>query len=614
MLSRWSWFCYLGVLGCTSAVYAAEPTGVGEVIEVRRTVFRGIEPGEPYFSEVYEAINRAYFLPLSGGLRRSDIQKQLDDLYDIGFLANIEVTLEETDKPGEYILVYEFLVNPVIERIEVLGASLVPAEFIERLFRDLPKGLLHNQELDKRLALLLDWYRSRGYRFAEIVDKQVVDSTLFISLSEGKIFGVEFRFLDERGREVAGWTRPEVLFRELSLVPGRVYNEVVFQRDQQVLSGLGVFASVRPELVPYHDGERRGFILRYLLVERRNRNVNLNANLASGLDPGVTLLYRDRNFSGRLDSLSTDVSYSGGDNIAVTFNYRNPWLGWDDGSLRLGFSLSGFYGFTGINAFRGGRFFVPTQKGGDAITQRIQGTVSWPFRWRGRWLVLPEISFEKVTLLSSFTGQPVRRDIFGNPLTGSGGATDVLGFVGVRLLRDERNSDFVATSGSLIDIGFRQSLGFSGVNFGRLLVDAAYYLPTPWLRLGQRTGALALGGSLGLTYGHLPPYEAFVLGGEQTVRGYNFGDVASSRHYLLGTLEYRVPLPLNLYAAVFVDVATDLGSQASVPGNPGGVRGKPGFGLGYGVGLRFLNQRIALDYAFNDAGTPRISFSASLRF
>ncbi len=93
--------------------------------------------------------------------------------------------------------------------------------------------------------------------------------------------------------------------------------------------------------------------------------------------------------------------------------------------------------------------------------------------------------------------------------------------------------------------------------------------------------------------GDLPPYEAFSLGGSNSVRGYDEGDIGSGRSFLQGTAEYRFPLFSVVGGALFADYATDLGSGSSVPGDPAGVRGKPGNGLGYGLGVRVNSPLVA---------------------
>ena len=46
----------------------------------------------------------------------------------------------------------------------------------------------------------------------------------------------------------------------------------------------------------------------------------------------------------------------------------------------------------------------------------------------------------------------------------------------------------------------------------------------------------------GTIVGELPPYEAFCMGGTSSVRGWGSCDLAVSKSFVEGTLEYRFPL------------------------------------------------------------------------
>lgn len=150
------------------------------------------------------------------------------------------------------------------------------------------------------------------------------------------------------------------------------------------------------------------------------------------------------------------------------------------------------------------------------------------------------------------------------------------------------------------------------------------------LPLGPLT--LCLRGRAGSLWGDLPPYEAFPLGGANSVRGYAEGGVGSARAFLEGSAEIRCgsewggieggysiqcrcccstqvillqrvnwehdcahpeskkPMPLRCAATtparwtihkpvqgvLFTDYATDLDSGESVIGDPAGARGKLG--------------------------------------
>jgi outer membrane protein insertion porin family len=56
----------------------------------------------------------------------------------------------------------------------------------------------------------------------------------------------------------------------------------------------------------------------------------------------------------------------------------------------------------------------------------------------------------------------------------------------------------------------------------------------------------------GMIVGDLPPYEAFPIGGTNSVRGYSEGGVGSGRNYAAGTAELHFPLfkPLQVLIAV----------------------------------------------------------------
>jgi outer membrane protein insertion porin family len=72
----------------------------------------------------------------------------------------------------------------------------------------------------------------------------------------------------------------------------------------------------------------------------------------------------------------------------------------------------------------------------------------------------------------------------------------------------------------------------SWLNFNRLRLR----LEQP-VQMGPLT--LQLRGKAGSVYGDLPPYEAFPLGGTNSVRGYAEGGVGSGRHFVEGTAELR---------------------------------------------------------------------------
>lgn len=147
------------------------------------------------------------------------------------------------------------------------------------------------------------------------------------------------------------------------------------------------------------------------------------------------------------------------------------------------------------------------------------------------------------------------------------------------------------------------------LNFTRLQLRAERTVALGPLRLT----ASGKGGGI---FGDLPPYEAFPIGGTNSVRGYDEGEVGSGRHYVVGSVEGTVPVMSALGGVLFFDYGTDLDTGHTVLGDPAGTRGKPGRGFGYGAGVRVDSPvgPLRLEYAFNDKGARRFHFGIGKSF
>jgi hypothetical protein len=87
--------------------------------------------------------------------------------------------------------------------------------------------------------------------------------------------------------------------------------------------------------------------------------------------------------------------------------------------------------------------------------------------------------------------------------------------------------------------------------------------------------------------GSLPTYDAFLLGGPHSVRGFTLGELGAARRILEAGVELRVPVPvLNQHVYGFYEYGSDLGSSKDVTGNVTEWLRRPGSGQCYGVGVR----------------------------
>ena len=107
------------------------------------------------------------------------------------------------------------------------------------------------------------------------------------------------------------------------------------------------------------------------------------------------------------------------------------------------------------------------------------------------------------------------------------------------------------------------------------------------------------------------------MGGTSSVRGWGSCDLAVSKSFVEGSVEYRFPVWRMISGALFADAGSDLGSQANVPGKPGKLLQKSGSGysLGGGVGVKTPIGPLRLDVASKDlSGDWRYSLGVGWKF
>ncbi|WP_225886965.1 BamA/TamA family outer membrane protein [Nodosilinea nodulosa] len=237
------------------------------------------------------------------------------------------------------------------------------------------------------------------------------------------------------------------------------------------------------------------------------------------------------------------------------------------------------------------------------------------------------LSYQRVSVRDSFFTseiQPV--DALGNRLTVSDSGQDDLLTLNLVGVWDRRDDPQFPTRGDRLLVGLDQALpvGNSAIAFSRLSANYTHLMPLNLFGFTAGPRTLVLNVQGGASLGEVPPYEAFSLGGANSVRGYRTGALGSGRSFVQATAEYRFPAfsftvfdeAIDVGGTLFVDYASDLGSAGGVIGRPAEVRNKPGSGFGYGVGLRALSPfgPIRLEFGLNDAGGAQVSFNVGDRF
>ncbi|MBW4682945.1 MAG: BamA/TamA family outer membrane protein [Microcoleus vaginatus WJT46-NPBG5] len=419
--------------------------------------------------------------------------------------------------------------------------------------------------------------------------------------------------IEEDGQLVAGRTQADFILAELELQPGEVFREDVLESDLRRLRRMDLFNEVRVS----RSQSAAGVELVYELKEGRSRSVTPSFGRDEDIGTYGALSYQDRNIGGINQAFRARVQASDRD-LQYSLRFIDPYRAMTPN--RLGFRIEGFRQRGFSNTFNEG---IDLPNGNSIREGRFGGSVAL-LKSFNEWDAALGLNYTRISIRDkNWNLAPV--DEFGTPLSVSGTGIDELVTLSLGVVRDERNRRSYPTEGSLLSLSMEQSLpiGAGNIFLNRLKANYLQYVPIQLVGGGASADLpnelqelFAFNLQAGTVIGDLPPAEAFNLGGLNSVRGYEFGDIGSGRSFVLGVMEYRFPIISPVGGVLFADFASDLGSGDTVLGEPGVLRNKPGSGFGYGFGLRVKSPLglLRLDYAINERGESRIELTTGQRF
>jgi outer membrane protein insertion porin family len=498
---------------------------------------------------------------------------------------------------------------------------------VDNIFSEQYGQTLNLRQLQEGIKRLNQWYKENGYDLAQVIDAQQVtaDGRVTLVVAEGVVEDIRVRFLDkegeatnEQGQPVRGRTRDFIITREVQLKPGDVFNRQTAQNDLRRVFGLGIFDDVRLSFAPGTDP--RKVVVVVDVIEKNTGSLAAGAGISSASGLFGSVSYQQQNLGGNNQTVGAELQV-GERELLFDASFTDPWIAGDP--YRTSYTVSVFRRRSISLIFDGGTEEVELPNGDRPRVRRTGGGISFtrPLSrdvfTKADWTASLGLQYQGVSIRDN-DGELSPEDELGNELSFSGEGKDDLLTVQLGAVRDRRNNLLRPTQGSLLRLGVEQSIpiGQGNILLTRLRGSYSYYIPVNFTSFTKGSQALAFNIQGGTVLGDLPPYEAFSLGGSSSVRGYDEGDVGAGRSFIQATAEYRFPIISVVGGALFVDVASDLGSGSDVPGDPAGVRGKPGTGVGYGLGIRVQSPLgpIRIDYGFNDEGNSRLHFGIGERF
>jgi outer membrane protein insertion porin family len=456
--------------------------------------------------KVMETKERGFFAPVAwitgtGKLNRDILERDLEKVaafyYNHGYIK-AKVGEPKVDIKGNWI----YITIPVQEgpeyhvaAMDISGDLLEDKDKLLKLLQT-PKEEVYSREiLQQDLTTLADFYADQGYANADIVplikednERMVVDVTFDIHKGQ-KVY---FERIDIGGNVK---TRDKVVRRELRVYEQDLFSATNLKESIKNLRRLEYFEDVNFATTPGSTPDHMN--LKITVKERPTGTFGLGAGYSTQ-DRLVGMVEVSQN---NLFGRGQQVKISG---IIGSISHRfrasfvEPYL--FDRPLSLGLDA--------FNWERQYNEYTRISKGG---VLRLSHPLKWKYT-RLFWMY----RFENVQLENLVSGASQTLVQAANIHN-----TSATSFV---IRRDSRDSLFAATKGSDNSLSFEMA-GLGGdTAFVRYIAETGWYFPLKWNCVGVLHARA--GGMNKLSWGAMPAYELFYLGGIDTIRGFKYAEIS----------------------------------------------------------------------------------------
>lgn len=518
----------------------------------------------------------------SGRLSKDTLERDLEKVaayyYNHGYIK-AKVGEPKVTIKGKYI----YITIPVEEgrqyklgKLDLQGDLLEDKEkLVARM--EIPKGKEYSREtMQKDITTLSDFYADHGYANADITplireddQKLLVNVTLDIHKGEKVYFD---------RIEIAGniKTRDKVIRRELRIYEQDLFSATRIKDSIKNLRRLEYFEDVNFSTSPGSAPNRMN--VKISVKERPTGTFGVGAGYSTQ-DRIVGMVDISQN---NLFGRGQQVRFQG---ILGKISHRFR------GSFTEPYLFDRPLGF-GVDVFNWARDYPEyTRKstGGDV---RLSHPLRWKFT-RIFWMY----RFEHVNLNNLLPNS--------SPVLKEAATIHNTSATSLTLRRDSRDSLFAPTRGTDHSISIEMA-GLGGqVAYVRYIAESGWYFPFRWNTVFVLHGRVGL---LNRTWGKLPAYEKYYLGGIDTIRGFKYADI-SPRDPKTGeriggdkfsqlNVEFRFPIykKLGLTGTVFFDAGNVYGADMI----------NPALRTSVGTGIRWFSPMgpLRVEWGYNLAPKP----------
>jgi len=380
--------------------------------------------------------------------------------------------------------------------VDVSGDLLADKSTLIDMLTIRDQEYMNRSAVREDVTAITDSYAEKGYAFADvrpIMNKSASGNRVDITfqIKKGELVYINRIIIKGNAR-----TRDNVIRREIRLAEGGVFNSKALRESSQALQRLQFFEEVN--ITPEPTIEPSKMNINIEVKERSTGTFSIGAGYSSVDDVIVMGSISENNFLGRGDQLSLSANI-GGSSSRYNLGYTNPHL--NDSELSWGADL-----------------FNNEREYDDYTKDSIGGGLRLGYPLIEKWRIFGNYSYTDTDLTDiSDDASYVITESAKVPITSA---------VEMSLVRDTRNKSFGATEGSKHMFSTQYAGGpFGGdAQFTKIEASTSWYFPLVWKT------TLHLKGAVGQAFENeddkFPVYERFYLGGINTVRGFEYGDIS----------------------------------------------------------------------------------------
>jgi outer membrane protein insertion porin family len=486
--------------------------------------------------------------------RQIELDRQRIDA--LGFFASVQYQVfPNLEDPNRIDVVFTVIENRVVTGFQFEGNTQIKAEDLTKALETKTGGVLNRNTINTDVEKISSLYRERGFYGLVTESRQLESGIVLYVIREAAVSRVDITGLKK--------TRESLVRRMIRLKPGDTYSAVQARQDLNRIYDMGFFED--PSFRVADDPNAPGsVIVTFVLKEKRTGQLSLGAGFDNRSRITGFASIGESNFRGTGNRIGASVELGGRRSFELSFG--DPFIGQNNASFDVSvFDRTSFREPRSVERIIPPPPPTPTPvegagRRGSGVGKRAKDdddrTRSYNYEERRQGLRANYTQPLDQNRTRNFlfgvrneSAELFRRDGVKDgdddsedrlPISSTGRIfAPSIGF-----LRDKRDIRLEPSRGGREQIILEKSFSVLGgtTDFTKLDVDLRRYVPLWGAAKPEDLPRLVLAGRavFGRSFGNLPAFEQYFVGGPDTVRGYGtdvqFGD---NQFYTNVELRYR---------------------------------------------------------------------------